>query len=119
MNRIPKDLDLSPLCGLEVIQVAIGHNEVILQFHPTGTITLEGAWTLKDKEGGIVDQAMEHSQRDAWRIHKVIGRKILKFVIKDERRLDVHFEGFVLEIEDDSDHYETFSIEHPTLKLYV
>jgi hypothetical protein len=48
MNRIPKDLDLSPLSGLEVIQVAIGQNEVILQFHPVGAIRLEGAWTLKE-----------------------------------------------------------------------
>ena len=119
MNRIPKGLDLTPLRGLEVIQVAIGQYEVILQFHPTGAITLEGAWVLKDKEGTLVDQSMEHSARDAWRIHKIIGRKISECVVKDDRHLDVHFEDLVLEIEDDSDHYETFSIEHPMLKLYV
>ena len=89
MNRIPQDLDLSPLSGLEVIQVAIGQNEVILQFHPVGAIRLEGAWMLKDKEGSLVDQSLEHSERDAWRIHKVIGRKISRCVVRDARRLDV------------------------------
>jgi hypothetical protein len=119
MHRIPKSLDLAPLCGLEVIQVAIGQNEVILRFHPEGAIRLEGAWILKDADGAVIDRSMEHADRDAWRVPKVLGRKIMQCVVRDDRHLDVFFDGAVLAIEDDSDHYETFSIEHSALKLYV
>jgi hypothetical protein len=119
MNRIPLSLDLSPLVGLEIIQVSIGQNEVILVFHPAGFIRLEGDWILKENDGRIIDQSMEHSERDAWRIHKIIGSKISECIIRDERHLDILFDGYILEIEDDSDHYETFAIEHPLIKLYV
>lgn len=119
MRRIPKSLDLAPLLGLEVIQVAVGLNEVIFRFHPEGVIRLEGAWMLKDEAGAVIDRSMEHAARDAWRVHKALGRKIEKCVVRDDRHLDVFFDGAVLEIEDDSDHYETFAIEHSALKLYV
>ena len=119
MNRIPLVLDLSALVGLEVIQVAIGQYEVIIQLHPIGAIRLEGGWTLKDKDGRLIDHSMEHSERDAWRIHKIIGSKISECIVRDEKHLDISFDGFSLEIEDDSDQYETFSIDHPLVKLYV
>lgn len=91
MHRLPKSLDLTPLCGLEVIQVIIGQNEVILLFHPEGVIRLEGAWILKDEDGAVIDRSMEHADRDAWRVHKVLGRKIMQCVVRDERYLDVFF----------------------------
>ncbi len=119
MNRIPLNLDLSPLVGLEIIQVSIGQNEVILVLYPVGFIRLEGDWFLKDKDGRIIDQSMEHSSRDAWRIHKVIGCRISESIIKDERNLDILIDCYILQIKDDSDHYESFAIEHPSLKLYV
>jgi len=119
MNRIPIDLDLSPLIGLEIIQVAIGQNEVVIQLYPTGAIRLEGSWMLKDKGGEIIDQSMDHSEREVWRIHKIIGRKILDCIVRDEKHLDLLFDDFILQLEDDSDHFETFSIEHLSLKLYV
>ncbi len=119
MHRIPKGLDLSPLVGLEITSLSIGQHEVILRFHPEGSVRMEGAWTLKDKKGIIIDESMEHADRDSWRIHKLLGSKIAKCVVRDGQHLDVHFDDYVLEIEDDSDHYETFAIEHPALKLYV
>jgi hypothetical protein len=99
--------------------VAISHNEVILCFHPEGAIRLEGVWILKGEDGAVIDRSMEHAERDVWRVHKVLGRKIVRCVVRDDRHVDVFFEGSVLEIEDDSDHYETFSIEHSALKLHV
>ena len=119
MHRIPKSLDLAPLLGLEVIQVAIGHNEVIFNFHPEGMIRVEGGWVLKAEDGAVIDLSMEHADRDAWRVHKIIGCKIVKCMVRDDQHLDIFFDGAVLEIQDDSDHYETFAIEHPALKLYV
>lgn len=119
MHRIPKSLDFTPLRGLEVIQVAIGENEVIFRFHPEGAIRLEGAWILKDDAGAVIDRSLKHEARDAWRVHKILGRKIETCVVRDDRHLDVFFDCAVLEIEDDSDHYETFAIEHSALKLYV
>jgi hypothetical protein len=119
MNPFPKDLDFAPLVGLEVIQISIGQNEVIIRFNPVCSILLGGNWKLKDKQGVVIDRSMEHSERDSWRIHKLLGRKIDDCVVVDERHLDILFDGFDLEVEDDDDHYETFSIEHPLLKLYI
>ena len=119
MHRIPKSLDLAPLLGLEVIQVEIGQNEVIFNFFPDGMIRLEGGWILKGEDGTVIDHSMEHAARDAWRVHKVLGCKIVKCVVRDDQHLDIFFDGAVLEIQDDSDNYETFAIEHPALKLYV
>jgi len=39
--------------------------------------------------------------------------------VRDEKHLDLLFDDFILQLEDDSDHFETFSIEHLSLKLYV
>ncbi|MBI2512552.1 MAG: hypothetical protein HYV96_11265 [Opitutae bacterium] len=119
MHRIPKSIDLTPLLGLEVMQIAISQNEVIFRLHPEGEIRLEGAWILKRGDKTVIDRSMEHAKRDAWCVHEILGNKITRCVVRDERHLEVHFADAVLEIEDDSDYYETFAIEHSALKLYV
>jgi hypothetical protein len=119
VHRFPPNLDLGPLLGLEVVQVAIGQNEVIVIFAPQGMMRLEGAWVLRDREGEEIDRSTEHSIRDAWRVPRLLGRKLSGFVLRDESTLVLSFDGVRLEIEDDSDHYETFAFEHPLLTFYV
>jgi len=119
MHRIPHDLDLSAMRGLEVAQIAIGQHEVIIKFTPEGSITLEGGWVLKDKLGDVIDRSMEHSDRDSWALHKILGAKVEGWKVKDSQHLDVFFGELTLEIEDSFDRYESFSIVHPGVRLYV
>jgi hypothetical protein len=119
MHRITSDIDLSPLIGLEVTQVGVGRFEMILSLHPEGSITIEGEWTLRETSGAVVDRKMEHSQRGVWRLPVLLGKKILRCTVKNETHLEIEFNGFVLDLEDSSKQYESFSINHPALKLYV
>lgn len=118
MHRFKHDTDFSPLLGSEVVQVCIGQNEVILNLHPVGFLRIEGDWTLAE-EGRVVDRWCEFADRTEWRIPALAGRKILGVVVRDDRHLEIQFERATLVIEDDSDHYEAFAVEHPALKLYV
>jgi hypothetical protein len=119
MHRIPHDLDLSVMRGLEVTQIATGQHQVIVRFSPEGSITLEGSWVLKDNVGKIIDRSMEHSDRASWSLHKLLGKKVEGWKVKHSQHLDVFFGDLTLEIEDSSDRYESFSIVHSGLKLYV
>lgn len=119
MNRIPRNTDLSFLHGLEVIQVCLGQHEIILRLHPEGAIRVEGAWLLKDGTGCVIDRKTEQSIRESSKLHKLLGRTITNCSVRDETHLDVYFGTWVLELEDDSNQYETFAIEHSAMKLYV
>jgi hypothetical protein len=119
MHRIPEGTDFSPLLGSEVTSISLGMHEINLCFHPEGSIRMEGAWSLKNQDGATVDTAMEHADRETWQVHKILGKKITSCVAQAKDRLVIQFEDYTLEIEDDSDHYECFAIEHPKLKLYV
>jgi hypothetical protein len=99
--------------------VAIGEHELIIRFHPEGAITIEGHWLLKDERGVIIDRSIEHADRNSWSIPKILGKNISKCEVKDDRHLVIFFGGLELQIEDSSDQYESFTVEHAGLKLYV
>jgi hypothetical protein len=119
MHRIPHDLDLSPIRSLEVTQISVGQHEVIISFSPEGSITLEGGWVLKDKSGTVIDRSMEHSDRDSWSLHKILGKRVEGWEVKDSQHLDISIGDFTLEIEDSFDRYESFSIIHPGIQVHV
>jgi hypothetical protein len=117
--RIPTDLDLKSLCGLTVVQVALGEHEVIINLHPEGSITLLGGWSLNSRSGAVIDRSMENAKRETSSIHKILGMKIRGWRVKDDRHLSLSIGEFDLEIEDSSDQYESFSISHGELSLIV
>lgn len=120
MYRIPADFDWSVLEGLEVIQVCIDQFNLLLQLHPKGSINLQCEWSLRDSAGIGIDRHIEHSERKSWRVHCLLAKKITKCIRASERVLIFEFEGgFVLTIEDDSDQYESFSIQVGEHSIYV
>jgi hypothetical protein len=120
MYRIAPDIDWSFLEGLEVTQVCFDQFNLLLSLYPTGSINIEGEWALHDSKGKEVDRRVEHSARDCWRVHRLLGTKIIKCVRVSDRVLGLHLDDrSVLTITDDSDQYETFSVQFKDRSIYV
>jgi hypothetical protein len=108
MYKFKTDLNLSHLIKDELIQICIGENELIFNFHSNNSITILGEWSLINKECHEIDKCEEHSNRKAYYIHNLLGKKIEAYNIVNPSQLNLNFEGgYTLEIYDDSDQYES------------
>jgi hypothetical protein len=111
MYGVPADLPLKPFVGLEFNQVALGRYQT--QFHcaGAGSIDVEGRWELRTAAGEIVDAQVDHSKRDAYRLHPIIDIPITAFELDPPRSFTIVFEdGQRLSVFDDDPRYEAFSI---------
>ena len=111
MYGIPSDLPLGAFVGREFNQVCLGRFQV--QFHASGTgsVFAEGRWELRNAHGDLLDKAREHERRESYRIHEVIDRRIVGFVIDAPSHFTLEFEGgHRLSVFDDSEQYESVSI---------
>jgi hypothetical protein len=111
MYGVPADLDLSGFVGAMLEQICLGEWQLQFHFHPDGIFSIEGHWELASSDGTAIDSAMDHSIRDAYRVHVLLGHSIARCTLDPPRSLSLHFEtGHVLTFFDDSEHYETISI---------
>jgi len=55
VNGIPTDLSLTVFKGAELVQLCIGLHQLQFHFHPTGSISVEGGWELRDAAGVLID----------------------------------------------------------------
>jgi hypothetical protein len=55
MYGVPSDLDLSFLCGAELIQVCLECHQLQFHFHPVGSIYVQGEWELMDAAAVQID----------------------------------------------------------------
>jgi hypothetical protein len=112
MYGVPPDLPLTDFVGKDCNQVALGRFQVQFHFAGAGSIYAESRWELRGPAGEIVDSASEHSERDCYRIHKIIDVPVVRFVIDAPSSFTLFFEsGYALTIFDDSTQYESFSVE--------
>jgi hypothetical protein len=121
MYGVPADLPLSMFENATLIQICLG--EVQLQFHfqsvdykwpgPTGPeISVEGDWELHDSSGEIVDRDESNAEREAYRLHRLLGKQVVGTEIDPPRSFALKFDdGHMLRIFDSSDQYESFSIQ--------
>src|SRR5262245_56832811 len=78
---VPRHLDLSRFIDATLIQICLGQSEVQFHFQAAGSaastgrlyIGVEGHWELRDPSGRIVDNAKPNSDREAYRLHRVLG----------------------------------------------
>jgi hypothetical protein len=140
VNRFPSDLDLSYLVGRDLSFIGIDQFSLYLTLNgevlsadrgPTGIlenvvmdsdvkICIEGSWNLADGSGGIVDESMEHAERKSYRIHLLLGLKLLSYRVFSDTTLKLTFEkNFCLSVIDDSEIYETVSIEYGDTRIVV
>lgn len=116
MYGVPPDLPLQRFVGLDCSFIGLGVFQI--QFHfsnagdaHTGSISAEGKWEMHDASGALIDQSQEHAEREAYRLHRIIGLPVTHFTIDAPRSFTLYFKGgFSLTIFDASEHYESFSL---------
>ena len=105
-------LSLERFVGATLIQIALGEFQVQCRFQPAGEIAVEGRWELRDDAGRLVDQAQATADRDAYRVHQLLGRKVTDAWVGAPKSIALRFDnGHRLEIFDSSQEYESFTIQ--------
>ena len=75
-------------------------------------IGVERRWELRDRSDRILDSAGPNSDREAYRLHRLLGHAVEGTELDAPRSFALRFAGGeVLRIFDDSDRYESFSIQ--------
>lgn len=112
MYGFDPDLDFSVLTGCEVTQICVDQRSVIYNLHPSGMIaSRSGAWWLLDGEGNSIDKNIDFIAREVFRIHSLLGQKIVSCMVTSPETLQIHFSsGFTLELTDDSDCFESHEL---------
>src|SRR5436309_875186 len=111
MYGVPADLDLSIFHGDYLTQIGIGQYDLQFVFGRGGVISVWGHWELRAADGHLLDWAQEHAEREAYGVHFVLGKSVVSWQDDPPKSLTLTFDGgMVLTVFDDSEQYESFSI---------
>ena len=111
MYGVPSDLDLSHFQAGTCTQLAIAEFQIQFHFHPSGSISVEGRWELRDPGGKIIDRSMEPPDRDSYKLHRIVGKSVDTTFLNAPDSFGLIFNnGYTLEIFDDSQKFETCQI---------
>jgi len=81
-------------------------------FPSTGDICVYRKWEVCDGSGTMIDRAQEHAERACYFVHRVIDSSVRRYLIDPPTSFTLYFEnGYSLTIFDDSEQYESFSIQ--------
>jgi hypothetical protein len=118
MYGVPEDLGrhLRQFHGQQLIQLGIGAYQVQFRFDEAGrkpaSISAEGKWEVRDAKGALVDQSEPSEEREAYRVHRLLMLRVIGSRVEPPSWFELEFEqGYVLRVYDDSDEYESFSIQ--------
>jgi hypothetical protein len=112
MYGVPDDLDLSGFSGLTVTRVCVDAAQVQVYFEQDHYVGIEGAWELIDSGGQIVggrsrDRTTRESKADL-----LVGLRVLGNAVSPPDWFELRFDnGTTLKVYDDSEQYESFSIQ--------
>ena len=108
---VPVDLDLTHFHAASCIQVAIGEHQIQFHFHPSASVSVEGRWELRDGDGQVIDQSMEHIERPTYQIHRIVSQAVVDTFVKAPTSFGLVFNNnLTLEVFDDSTQYESCTI---------
>jgi hypothetical protein len=109
---VPADLDLQHLSGATLTQLAIGEFQIQFRFTPETEIAVEGRWELRDHSGHIIDHAQSNADREAYRVHHLLGRQVVRSRVDPPESITLEFDnGHRLQVFDSSSDFESFSIQ--------
>lgn len=118
MYRLKKDLDLSFLENLELIQVCVGIFQVQFVFESDVVLSVEN--TFKHSSNGTVSEWRPNVVEAATSVLKLLGTTSKTIEAVNEQTLRLGFSnGDTLEMTDDSDQYESFTITAPGKTIVV
>jgi hypothetical protein len=113
MYGVPANLNLRRFHGATLTQICLG--EFQQQFHfiqPELSISVEGDWLVQSESGEVIDKSAPNSERTAYRIHRLLGKKVTDHNLNAPTSFSLLFEnGLSLFVFDNSDRYESFSIQ--------
>ena len=108
MYRIPLDLDLSGIVGEVTTQVSVGQFDLQFDFGPVHFNLTSCVKLLR--EGRVVAEWVE-GRWPGPEFFDVMNARVVRWQIPDERRIVIELEnGLTMQLEDDSDQYETMVI---------
>jgi hypothetical protein len=90
MHKISKNTDFSFFLGLALIQVCIGENEFILNFHPEARILSSVPISVRKLNESIA--LIKSSSDDPRFLTDLLGKRIRDFVAVDEYTIEVKFD---------------------------
>jgi hypothetical protein len=114
LHGVPPDLDLRPFHGATLERVDISRFILHLRFaaEAAPVISIEGDWELRGPDGRIVDRQTEPADRDAYRLHVLLGRTVAATEVDAPESFLLRFDsGHALRVFDRSRQYESFSIQ--------
>ena len=112
MYGVPSHLPLDRFVGKDCTMIGIGQFQLDFTFQEAGIISVFGRWELRDHTSRIIDQEHEPNDRDCYRVHQIFGSQVIRYEIDAPTSFTLYFEnGYVLTIFDDSEQYESFSIQ--------
>ena len=79
MYGVPADLNLKFLHQAELIQLCLGLYQLQFHFHPAGSISVEGAWELRDAAGVVIDVSHNVPDRPPYQLHRLIGHRVVGY----------------------------------------
>jgi hypothetical protein len=117
---VPADLDLTQFVGASLVSVCLGEFNVVFRFQSQASswpsagpsLTVEGSWELRDRDGRQVDRSLPNDEREAYRVHGLLGRPVERFVVNAPDSIVLVFDGGQeLQVYDDSADFESFQIQ--------
>ena len=112
MYGVPADLSLKRFVGATLIQIALGEFQIQFRFQPDSEIAVEGRWELREHAGQLVDHAQAAANRDVYRVHQLLGRKVTDSRVDAPKSITLQFDsGHRLEVFDSSQQHESFTIQ--------
>jgi hypothetical protein len=109
---VPANLDLAFLHDAELIQICLGQYQLQFHFHPTGYISVEGGWELRDVTAAVIDHGYDVPDRPPYQLHRLLHKRVLQTKVFAPEWFELQFDGgYVLRVFDDSQQYESFQIE--------
>jgi cytoskeletal protein RodZ len=111
MYGLPANLDLSFLHGRVLLQLCVGQNEVILNFDQDVSITVTSSIAFTFADGTY--RHYTDWKEAAHTASALLGHQITSAKRKDGGTLCVKFDvDWWIEVFDDSQHYESYSIQN-------
>jgi hypothetical protein len=126
MYGISEQLDLAPFIGKTLDSVSI--TPFLINFAFSGNplvdkdcvITAEGHWELHDAQFEMVDKYTEHSKREFYKIHRILGLRVLAFKVNPPDSFTLIFENdWALSLFDSSSNYESLHIYDGDVEVHI
>ncbi len=112
MYHVPADLNLDRFRGAILLQISLGEHQVQFNFQPYAHISVEGLWEIRDSKDSLIDRAEPHGNREAYRIHVLLGRAVQAIRVNAPQSFVLEFDGgYRLEVFDSSKEHESFEIQ--------